>query len=237
MARLTTILIVKLMTFWNYVCSLYSSTINKYRTISHYIKDYYHGYNDTWLFIPGHTYPLSLNNIYNIIEVDWLYNNFERNLFLYTNKTDDHINCKVSWLSAKINITDPYNPDEIIEYCIDDFIENFTVQTRKDIPPSLYTIFMCWCAHTKHWFKLEDIIEFIVIDEMGDEIILNLRDHDNSLVIKRNKICIVIHSEDITESIILDPSDAELSDDDAPKDESLEDIKPLEEEEESKKDE
>ena len=47
---------------------------------------------------------------------------------------------------------------------------------------------MCWCTYTRHWFKRDDIVEFHIIDTMGDEIILNLEKHNNSLSIKNNKI-------------------------------------------------
>jgi hypothetical protein len=55
---------------------------------------------------------------------------------------------------------------------------------------------MCWCASTKHWFSPDDIIEFHIIDDMGEDIILNLDEHNESLLIKHNKISVVIHSEE-----------------------------------------
>ncbi len=187
--------IIKLMTLWNYICFIYNNTVTKCKNIYFYLQNYIEGYHDIWLFIPGHTFPLSLSNLDNIIQTDWLYDNFDNTLNICTNKNEE-VNCKLSWLSAKIYITDSNNPEIKFEYELDDFIEKFSINTISDIPPSLYLIFMSWCIYTKHWFKLNDDVEFHIIDDMGDQIVLNLYDHNTSLFIKRNKLYVVIHTND-----------------------------------------
>jgi hypothetical protein len=198
-----------MMTIWNFLTALYVNMKDKCQNMYYYLKDYFHGHHDMWLFVPGHTFPLSLSNLNNIINVNWLYDNYDNTLTLSTTNNEDPVKCKFSWLSAKIQVVDPDKPDEAIEYEIDDFVEKFTVCTKSTIPPSLYIIFMCWCAHTKHWFKMEDNIEFCVIDDMGDEHCLNIHDDNNSIVIKRNKLYVVIHTGDddntALENAIIEP--------------------------------
>lgn len=162
---------IKGMTLWNYSGLLYNNTINGYNNMYKYIKDYYYGYNDVWLFIPGHTFPISLNNVHNKIEASWIYDNYEH---ILTNGNDKNI-CKLSWLSAKVKIDNT-------DYEMDSFIEKFMIYTN--IAPSLHTIFMCWCAHTKQWFTMDNIT-FHVFNDAGEEIILTLHD---TLTIHNNKI-------------------------------------------------
>jgi hypothetical protein len=189
----TTVSIIKCMTLWNYLVALYSNTINKYQNIYYYLKDYCYGHHDTWLFIPGHTFPLQLSNVCNTIDTNWIYDNYKNTLIYYTDDNNNQVQCKFSWLSAKIRILDPSTPEVADEYDIDDFIEKFSVYTKLANPPSLYTIFMCWCAYTKHWFKLDNTIEFHIIDDMGEEVVFKLIEHNNSITIKRSKLYIVVH--------------------------------------------
>ena len=167
-------LFVKCISAFNYMWLIYNNTHNKCQNMYHYLKDYYYGYHDIWLFIPGHNFPLSLTNLNNIINVQWIYDNYDNTLMFITN--DEHTDCKLSWLSAKIKL-------DAKEYDIDDFIEKFSIHT-SNITPSLYYIFLCWCAYTKYWFKMDSNIEFHIIDENGEERILTLKD---SIVIKNNK--------------------------------------------------
>jgi hypothetical protein len=216
MARFTTILIVKCMTLWNWIASLFDSIIDRTENLYYYMKDYFNGYHDTWLFVPGHTFPLSLNNLYNTIHVNWLYNNSSNKLRLIKDTSEETINCKFSWLSANLVIGDPLKPDEADQYNIDDFIEKFLIETKGNITPTLYMVFMCWCAYSKHWFRPDHIVEFHIINDMGEDIVLNIDDHNNSLIIKRNKIYVVIHSDDgeiteETENKIIEPVASEDS--------------------------
>jgi hypothetical protein len=194
MASCNTIFLIKMMTLWNYLCELYINITDKCLDLYYYLKDYYHGHHDIWLFVPGHTFPLSLSSINNMIHINWIYDNSNNSLTIGASDKLEKIRCKFSWLSAKIRIIHAHKQDEAIEYDIDDFINKFNINTVESVVPTLYMVFMCWCAYTKHWFRPDDYIEFHVIDDMGEEIVLNLEDHNESLVIKRNKIYVVIHS-------------------------------------------
>ncbi len=192
MASFRTTVIVKLMTFWNFLNTFFNTIIDRISNFYEYIYDYIQGNNDIWLFIPNHTIPITLSNVSNLVEANWIYNTFYNTLGLNM-ISDDYVSCKFSWLSAKIKITDSIN-DKITEYYIDDFLENFTVITKENYIPSLYIIFMSWCAHNKYWFKADDNVEFEIIDDMGESIVLNIDENNFSLNIKHNKIYVVIDS-------------------------------------------
>jgi hypothetical protein len=195
MASWQTIFLVKMMTLWNYLTALYTSLSQRCSNFYNYIKDYAHGHHDMWLFVPGHTFPLSLANLSNSISVNWIYDNYDNSLSLATDDSVQINHYRFSWLSAKIQVKHSNGPR--FQYEIDNFIENFVVHTVHDVPPSLYIVFMCWCAHTKHWFRANDVIEFHIIDDMAEERILTLDGYDEAFIIKRNKIYLA--EEEITE--------------------------------------
>jgi len=196
-----TFFIVKSMTLYNYMTELYTTTTEKVKNLYSYLNNYYKGYHDIWLFIPGHTIPLSLNNLNNAVKVNWIYDNYDSSLIFgvnnSTNITDyDNLklsSSKLSWLSSKIRIINSKNH---VDYDIDTFIQKFRLRTVDNVVPSLYVLFMCWCTYTKNWFKRDDTIEFHIIDSMGEEIVLNLEKHNNSLSIKNNKIYATITDKD-----------------------------------------
>lgn len=193
------LLIVKMMTLYNYLDIMLQTMWNKTTNFYYYIKDYFYGHHDTWLFIPGHTFPIALSNISNIVHLNWVYDNFDNSLVFVT---DDNIVkncCKLSWLSAKIHIITAEDKEHAIEYEIDDFIERFSLHTIDRAIPTLYMIFLCWCAYTKHWFKPSDTIEFHIINDMGEDIVLNIQGQHHSLCIKHNKLHISIYSDDDNE--------------------------------------
>jgi hypothetical protein len=189
MVSFKTLIFVKLLTLWNYLQDTVNQIYNKAINFFYYLKDYLCGHHDIWLFIPGHTIPLALNSLYNIVHVNWIYNNFDTTLTLGGAEEHD-TRASFSWLSAKIRIIHFDKPDESYEYDIDDFLGKFSIHTISDITPSFYEIFLCWCTHTKHWFKTNDIIEFHVIDDMADEVVLSLDDTTRCLTIRNKKLYI-----------------------------------------------
>ena len=188
-----TFFIIKSVTLYNYMTELYTTTTEKIKNLYSYLNNYYKGYHDLWLFIPGHSIPVILGNLNNIVKVNWIYDNYDTSLIFGVNHNAEMSNytdlplttCKLSWLSSKIRVI---NSNNHVDYDIDLFIQKFRLKTVNNVVPSLYVLFMCWCTYTKHWFKRDDTIEFHIIDSMGDEIILNLEKHNNSLNIKNNKI-------------------------------------------------
>lgn len=175
-------LVIKSMTAWNYVKSLYNYTQYLFKDLYYYSKDYYDGSNDTWVFIPEHTLPIALTNIDNTENLDitkyWVYNNNKYELTC--DNTTSNI-CTFSWLSSKIIINSGNNT---YEYNMDDFIQNLYVYV-KDTPPSLHVIYMCWCVYNKQWFKSDDKITFHIFEDTGEELLVTLYE---SLIIKEDKL-------------------------------------------------
>ena len=176
-------LVIKSMTTWNNVKSLYNYTLYLCKDLYYYAKDYYHGCNDTWVFITGHTFPMSLSNINNTKNLDmdayWVYDNNNCELCL----CEDSTRCTFSWLSSKVII---HSQKNVYEHNMDDFIQNLSVY-MKDTPPSLYIIYMCWCIYNKQWFTLDDKITFHIFEDTGEEVTVTLNE---ALFIKDNKLFI-----------------------------------------------
>lgn len=202
-----TFFLIKMITFWNYIVDSSNSFFDKCENLYEYIKDYYYGHHDKWLFIPGHSLPISLSNLHNNIPCLWVYDNFKKVMSLNVNDNSDRVRCKFAWLSAKIIIYYSENPENAVEYNIDDFIEEFVLDTVDDLTPSLYTLFVCWSAYSKEWFKRSDRVEFHIIDNNGEEQVLTIQEHNDCLYIKHNKIYVVIHSEDDVsqENVVIEP--------------------------------
>lgn len=195
MAKYSTIILVKMLTLWNYIVHIYKKTTTLFSNFISHISDFFCGHHDTWLFMAGHTIPISLNNINNTIPTTWIYDNNINKLSVCIDNSS--INCKLSWLSAKLRIIDE---DGSAEYNIDNFIENLVVSTTDNIAPTLYMIYMCWCIHTKHWFSLHNTVEFHIIDDMGEDVILSIEDHNRCLFIRHNMIYVTVDNEVIVES-------------------------------------
>ena len=81
-----TFFIVKSITLYNYMTELYTTTTEKLKNLYSYLNNYYKGYHDIWLFIPGHTIPLSLNNLNNAVKVNWIYDNYDSSLIFGVNQ-------------------------------------------------------------------------------------------------------------------------------------------------------
>ena len=69
------------------------------------------------------------------------------------------------------------------EHDIDQFIETFTVYTN--IAPSLLIIFMCWCVYTKQWFTRDSIVEFTIINSLGEENIITVQNNNHFIALKQ----------------------------------------------------
>jgi len=120
--------------------------------------------------------------------ISWIYHNSTTTLENASNDSDKKY-YKLSWLSAKI-IIHPANELDPEEFDIDPFLSTFMVKTTEDSPPTLSILFNAWCAYKKHWFQTNSTVEFYVIDEMGEDQIYELLEHNFSLVVKKNKLSI-----------------------------------------------
>ena len=179
--------LVQCIVLWNACVETYHKVTFRISDFLYYMRDYYYGYHDTWLFVSEHSAPISLNHFYNVNNISWIYNNYSTTL----NYTDSSVNKQfytLSWLSAKVRIRHATDKEDSIEYDIDDFLEKFIVTTSPDFPPSLRTIFNAWCAHTKHWFHPNRIIDFCIIDDKGEDHAFNVSHDHMTVVLKNTKI-------------------------------------------------
>jgi hypothetical protein len=182
------------MTLWNYLRDTYKKVSNKISNLYEYIKDYFSGHHDKWIFISGHTIPLPMNKLNNAVSVDWVYDNNTCTLVSFPNDSN-HLVCKFSWLSAKLRVSKSnLKEGEVLEYNLDEFIDNFRLITTDKELPTLYDILMSWCAYSKHWLCATDYIEFSIIDDEGNDEVINLEEHNDCLEIKHQKIYIVVHN-------------------------------------------
>jgi hypothetical protein len=204
MAGIKLYFFVKIMNIYNNLLDLTNRYTDNILDFYDYFKSYFSGEHDKWIFIPNHSLPISINNLYNSSTSTWIYDN--NRCCLYLNSDVDKCTAKFSWLSAKLRvkyleIRDNTDNKEVFwqsefEYDIDKFLENFKLKTHEEIVPTLQTIYLIWCAHTKHWFPGNSFVEFEIIDSDGEEKKLNIRDDNDCLTIQHNKICVIIHSSE-----------------------------------------
>ena len=198
MASFKTTVLVYLLLLWNYISTVVSTVSKNVSDFYYYVRDYFHGYNDTWLFVPGHTTPMPISNIFNDINHNWVYDNQRRTLYFVDNvvtnasvpmNATNTREFKLSWLSTRLRITSTSNIDKLFTYDIDDFINDLTIVTLPENIPTLSQIFMCWCAYSRNWFNMSDNVDFIVFDESGEEVTIALKEYNNNILrAKRNKL-------------------------------------------------
>lgn len=192
MAGIKLFLFVKCLTIYNTIVEYLNNV--KYNIIDfyEYIRSYFEGQHDIWIFIPQHSLPLPMNYLNNVNNSIWNYDN--NTCLLDFNNTSEKTTVKFSWLSTKLQVK--YKDTSITdehwfyehEYEIDKFIENLRIKTNKDFVPTLEMIFLIWCIYHKHWFPGDASVNFIVITSDGDEITLNTKTDINCLEIKHGKI-------------------------------------------------
>jgi len=132
-----------------------------------------------WGFINSYSIPMSITNISNNVEISWKYDSSTN---ILCHKSSD-IKTKLSWLSAKLTV---YDNEQKYEHDIDQFIETFTVYTQT--APSLLIIFMCWCVYTKQWFTRDSIVEFTIINSLGEENIITVQNNNHFIALYGNKL-------------------------------------------------
>ena len=90
------IFIVKLMTTWNVLSDAFKETLNKTSEFYEYVSNYFYGHHEKWLFVRGHTIPLSLNNLLNEIDTNCIYDNTITKLYYGRHNHSDIENIKLS---------------------------------------------------------------------------------------------------------------------------------------------
>lgn len=172
--------LIKAIQWRNWIVSLYHDTWDYIQNLHAHIHSYFQGDHHTWLFITGHTLPLPLSHISNEINASWKYS--DHDLTSLSQPTDTI--AKLSWLSAKICIIDQQQEKE---YDIDPFLSSFRLHTHESVP-TLTFLFLSWCAETNQWFRPDCIVQFHVIDHLGQNVMLTLRADNHSLELRDRKI-------------------------------------------------
>jgi hypothetical protein len=178
--------LIQSIVLWNSCVSLYQNVTNRICNLFNYLQDYYYGHHDTWVFINGHTLPISLNHFYNKKKVSWIYDNYNTTLE-HSSQHATKKYYKLSWLSAKILINEK-DTNQISEYDMDPFLESFLVKTTPEHPPTLSKVFHSWCAYKKHWFHTNTNIELHIIDHLGEDHVLDLVERNFDLFVRSDKI-------------------------------------------------
>jgi hypothetical protein len=171
--------LIRCFLFFTSCVEFYHNTSRRISNFVSYLIDYYHGHHDTWLFIHGHSNPISLNNFYNINGVSWIFDNETTTLEKTSIPEKSHY--KLSWLSANIVIHSEKEEQDDQEFDMDSFLHSFTMKTIPAESPTLSILFQAWCASTKHWFDPQSHVEFHIIDQMGDDIVLKIGEDTESL--------------------------------------------------------
>jgi hypothetical protein len=184
MPSLNTIFIIKGMSLWNWITDI---SIRSTYTISnayHFFMNYMKGYHHIWLFLSGHTIPLSMLHTSPSIEYEWKYDVSTNQLSYHTSHPISTYS--LSWLSAKLIID--HGAKEID---MDSFLETFRIHTDTHHLPTLHTIFMAWSIYHKQWFPAHIPIQFYIIDDTGDEHTLSLTSITNSIA-RNHKLYITL---------------------------------------------
>ena len=170
--------IVKAMSLWNWVKEKQNDASKALFYFYYYVTDYFYNTHNKWTFHSG--YPVSMNNVNNVLNDNkWVYN-ATTNTLIYQ---ENNIKCGFSWLSAKLVIND----NEIKDYDIDDFLNTLQIYTVNNHPPTLTMVFMMWCIHTKQWFSSSAAVEFHIINDIGDEQVLYTQ-FNTPLAVRDNKL-------------------------------------------------
>lgn len=126
-----------------------------------YVRDYWYDKHNQWVFLPNYSVPMSLQQITNEIEPEWIYDSTANALL---SDDTERRSYKLEWLSTQITI---YSDHKHTEYDMDDFMSTFRIVTGNTVP-KLSMIYICWCIYTKQWFPSTATITFTVIDSNGD---------------------------------------------------------------------
>jgi len=181
MTHLYHIFLIKSLTLWN-ACTSYCTSFKQmisqtYNDAKHYL----HNHHAIWIFLSGHTLPLPRSFISNVDTYSWQYDTSTKQL-THTEDIKNTTSYSFSWLSATLIISHQGTH----EYDMDPFLESFRVHT--DIPPTLHMIYMAWCAQHSLWFPANCNITMRVIDHLGNDMTLNVHDHNDSITIHYGKL-------------------------------------------------
>jgi hypothetical protein len=153
-----------------------------------YISNYFNGAHNMWAFLPGYNLPLCFNHIENTILTSWIYNS-STNKLLNTPISVDHTVEKytIPWLSTSLEIT---HNQKKKRYELDEFLSTLEIHSIPSHYPTLNLLIKCWSAYSGVWFSPTDTISLIIIDDLGNDIVLTNKQHNRSLSLSMGKLTI-----------------------------------------------
>jgi len=171
MTSIKTIFFVKLLSIWNWLWDSFYSIKSRVNGFISHLSLYFNNDTHTWLFVSGHSLPISLMHIYNTIHATWKYDYYSNQLICLHQASDKY---SINWLSANIIVFE--SDSKRTTYEMDSFLNQFRIYTNDESYPSVSELFNCWCIYTKHWFSPMMNIIIHYIDTMGDEYDININD-------------------------------------------------------------
>jgi hypothetical protein len=169
---------------WNWATDKYAQTKHRISDIYHDVSYYIQNKHNIWIFPNDHTLPLPLSHVSNHVPAKWTYDSHE---LKYVGMENPIHSYKLSWLSAKVSITDGKS-EQVFDF--DTFMSHFRVKTIPTVIPTLSIILLAWCAETKQWFSANSNVHFYIIDDEGVETTLSLFADNNRLTIRNGKLSI-----------------------------------------------
>jgi hypothetical protein len=178
----TTNCMIRSLTYWNYIKETSYHYSNEICQFFYYLFVYFS--KDKWFIIPGHTYPIAVNNVVNDYNQHfrinlWKYDAYKNQLAYHAGPLHDPVTCyKFTWLSAKISAVE--DGKFVMEYELDDFISNLRIYNDTDNDNDVYaimtlhTFLLAWSCKNKIWFSDFALVSLHIIDEMGEEQIIFL---------------------------------------------------------------
>lgn len=183
MVHWTTSLFFTLYSIWDHTKELGYYTLSSVRQLWRYLTILRKGTHKKWLLIDDHSLPLLMAHTSSPVEASWMYDEYTSTL-TYCKDAPTHP-CTLSWLSTKITVV---IQDKAVDYDMDPFLEKFRILTDPSVVPSLRTIFLSWCAHTRNWFPPHCIVQFHIIDHEGQERMLSLNVDNKCLEMRDSKL-------------------------------------------------
>jgi hypothetical protein len=153
------------------------------RNWAHFTNKMMQGESNCWYFLEGHTLPISgiLMNTTADDQCKWIYNT-STNMIVHKSCTSDN-DTTMSWLSAKVVITQPESTEE---YDIDEWLTTLTICTTE--APTLHELFIFWCTWRQRWYPYHSSVAFHIIDRTGDQRTLSMEKDSFCLVKEMHRI-------------------------------------------------
>lgn len=163
-----------LIIIFNYLSDIFTYYTQK---IHELINLYNEENRGKWIFLYDYNPVILPLDIAKNINIDnkWIYDS-NNNKLINSNSTNK---IKIKWLSVElirnINKNIEHNFTEVLN--LDRFFETFELYTKQSDCPSLDFIIYCICIKFKIWFVPDDSVKLVIIDDMGNDIHIDIKNN------------------------------------------------------------